>query len=92
MFEPVHGSAPKYAGQNKVNPIASILSVQQMLGWLGRRKNDEALNNASRVVDQAVAEHLFEGKQVTYDLGGSTTTEAVGVAIAARVKAILSEQ
>jgi 3-isopropylmalate dehydrogenase len=92
MFEPVHGSAPKYAGQNKVNPIASILSVQQMLGWLGRRKNDEALNNASRVVDQAVAEHLCEGKQVTYDLGGSATTEAVGVAIAARVKAILSEQ
>ncbi len=92
MFEPVHGSAPKYAGQNKVNPIASILSVQQMLGWLGRRKNDEALNNASRVVDQAVAEHLIEGKQVTYDLGGSSTTEAVGVAIAERVRSILSEQ
>ena len=92
MFEPVHGSSPKHAGQNKVNPIASILSVQQMLGWLGRRTEDNNLIEASIVVDTAVAEHLREGKLVTYDLGGNATTEQVGSAISERVAAILAER
>ena len=92
MFEPVHGSSPKHAGQNKVNPIASILSVQQMLGWLGRRTDDKDLIDTSIVVDTAVAEHLREGKLVTYDLGGSATTEQVGHAISERVAALLTER
>jgi 3-isopropylmalate dehydrogenase len=92
MFEPVHGSSPKHAGQNKVNPIATILSVQQMLGWLGNKNNDQELLNASVVIDQAVAEHLKYGKELTYDLGGTASTSQVGTSIAQRISDILSEQ
>lgn len=91
MFEPVHGSAPKYAGQNKVNPIATILSVQQMLAWLGKKNSDKELLNAANVVDQAVGDHLKEGKELTYDLGGTATTSQVGTSISQRILNILSE-
>src|SRR5208282_2549268 len=43
MFEPVHGSAPKYAGKNQVNPFATFFAVEQMLRWLGGRHNDARL-------------------------------------------------
>ena len=92
MFEPVHGSSPKHAGQNKVNPIASILSVQQMLGWLGRKQGDQELIDASVIVDTAVADHLREGKLMTYDLGGTATTEQVGIAISEKVGRLLAEE
>ncbi len=61
VFEAVHGSAPKYAGQNKVNPVAMILSGVMMLHHLGEREAAERL-------DAAVAEVLREGRFVTYDL------------------------
>ncbi len=61
VFEPVHGSAPKYAGQNKVNPTATILSGALMLRHLGEVE-------AARRVEAAVADVLAEGKSVTYDL------------------------
>jgi len=61
VFEPVHGSAPKYAGQNKVNPVATILSGVLMLRHLGE-------NRAADRLDRAVAAVLQEGKDVTYDL------------------------
>lgn len=61
VFEPVHGSAPRYAGQNKVNPTATILSSALMLRWLGEKK-------AAESVERAVAEVIAEGKHVTYDL------------------------
>ncbi len=61
LFEPVHGSAPKYAGQNKVNPTATILSAVWMLRHL---KEDNAANR----LDAAVRKILKEGKDVTYDL------------------------
>jgi isocitrate dehydrogenase (NAD+) len=60
-FEPIHGSAPKYAGQNKVNPTAAILSGVMMLRYLGETAAAERL-------EQAVATVIAEGKQVTYDL------------------------
>ena len=90
FFEPVHGSSPKYAGQNKVNPIATINSVQMMLEWLGHRNDDEEALRAARCIDEAVAEHIFEGKVLTYDLGGSATTSEVGAAIISRVHDKLS--
>src|SRR5207245_2603949 len=43
MFEPIHGSAPKHAGKDEVNPIAMVLAVHLLLDWLGRRKRDKAL-------------------------------------------------
>jgi isocitrate dehydrogenase (NAD+) len=61
VFEPVHGSAPKYAGQNKVNPTATILSGALMLRHLGERE-------AARKVEEAVAHVIAEGSSVTYDL------------------------
>jgi isocitrate/isopropylmalate dehydrogenase len=78
MFEPVHGSAPKYAGQNKVNPIATILAAKMMLEYLGE---DEAAHR----VERAVWSVLGEGKVRTYDLGGTSKTSEMGKAVAAKV-------
>ena len=61
IFEPTHGSAPKYAGQNMVNPIAMMLSGVMMLRHLGETKN------ATRL-EKAIADVIAEGKNVTYDL------------------------
>ena len=61
VFEPVHGSAPKYAGQNRVNPTAAILSGALMLRYLGE-------GEAAERVERAVAKVIAEGKYVTYDL------------------------
>ncbi len=82
MFEPIHGSAPKYAGQDKVNPTAMVLATQMMLEWLGRRKKDKALQASAVVVEKAVEAVLKEGKTLTYDLGGSARCSAMGTAIA----------
>ncbi len=61
VFEPVHGSAPKYAGQDKCNPTATILSAVLMLHYIGESKAADRLEKATREV-------LKEGKHVTYDL------------------------
>jgi isocitrate/isopropylmalate dehydrogenase len=78
VFEPSHGSAPKYAGQYKVNPIATVLSAKMMLDWLGEPEMGAA-------IEKAVAEVIQEGKVRTYDLGGSNTTLEMGEAIAAKL-------
>ncbi len=78
MFEPVHGSAPKYTGQNKVNPIATIEAVRMMLEYLGERR-------AADKVGRAIVKVLEEGKILTYDLGGSSKTSDMGKAIAEKV-------
>jgi len=75
VFEPTHGSAPKYAGMYKVNPIAMILTVKLMLDWLGEGKTATKLENA-------VATVVKEGKIRTYDMGGSNTTLEVAKEIA----------
>lgn len=74
VFEPVHGSAPKYANLDKVNPAAEILSGALMLRHLG--EGDQANR-----IEQAVAQVIAEGKTVTYDLGGSSGTKAMANAI-----------
>jgi isocitrate/isopropylmalate dehydrogenase len=78
VFEPSHGSAPKYAGQYKVNPIATILSARMMLDWLGEASKAEA-------IERAVAAVIKEGKVRTYDMGGANSTLEMGKAIAARL-------
>ncbi|HYM38755.1 MAG TPA: isocitrate/isopropylmalate dehydrogenase family protein [Thermoplasmata archaeon] len=83
MFEPIHGSAPKYAGKDVVNPTAMILATQMMLEWLGRRRNDKALQESAVVVEKAVEDVLRDGGRLTYDLGGSAKTSEMGSAIAA---------
>ena len=77
VFEPSHGSAPKYAGQHKVNPIATILAAKMMLDWLG--EHDKA-----QVTESAVAEVIREGKVRTYDMGGAAETLEMAEAIAAK--------
>lgn len=66
MFEPAHGSAPKYANKNKVNPVATILSGAWMAEYLGEKDISAAIFSATEQV-------INENKYVTYDLGGSAT-------------------
>ncbi len=68
VFEPTHGSAPKYTGQNKVNPMAMMLSGMMMLHHLGESKAAYRLENA-------IAEVIAEGKNITYDLKPDTASE-----------------
>ena len=92
LFEPVHGSTPKYAGQNVVNPIATIQSVQMMFEALAYRKEDVDLDMCADILQQAIQQHFEEGGIVTYDLGGEASTAEVGQAIADRCEEMLREQ
>ena len=81
MFEPIHGSAPKYKGMDKANPIATIWAGAMMLDVLGEEK-------ASNYIELAIRQVLKEGKVRTYDLGGSSKTSEVGNEIAKKVKTL----
>jgi isocitrate dehydrogenase (NAD+) len=82
MFEPAHGSSPKYAGLDKVNPVATILSGALMVKYLGEVDISTALFSAT--------EHVInEGKFVTYDLGGTATLSKTAAEIAKDAKALL---
>ena len=84
LFEPTHGSAPKYAGQYKVNPTAMLLSVKLMLDYLGEMK-------LAKVLEDSIAEYLEEGKVRTYDMGGSNTTLEVAEEVAKKVEAKMAK-
>lgn len=75
VFEPTHGSAPKYAGQYKVNPIAMLLTAKMMLDWLN--ESDKATR-----LESAIARVIKEGKVRTYDMGGKSGTMDVAKEIA----------
>jgi len=79
MFEPIHGSAPKYKGKNTANPIATIWAGAMMLEELGEER-------ATDSVLEAIEEVLKEGKVTTRDLGGSSKTSEAGDAIVERLK------
>ncbi|MEM2455459.1 MAG: isocitrate/isopropylmalate family dehydrogenase [Candidatus Bathyarchaeia archaeon] len=68
MFEPVHGSAPKHAGKNRANLVATILTANMMLEWLGEYE-------AARRIENAVEKVLSEGKAKMYDLCGTATSD-----------------
>lgn len=78
VFEPTHGSAPKYAGQYKVNPNAMLLTTRLMLEWLGEGDMAQAL-------EIAIAAVIAEGKVRTYDLGGDSSTLDVAKAVSDRL-------
>ncbi|MEO5940812.1 MAG: isocitrate/isopropylmalate family dehydrogenase, partial [Candidatus Limnocylindrales bacterium] len=78
VFEPVHGSAPKYAGLNKANPTALILSGVLMLRHLGEQGAAERVENALREV-------IADGRRTTYDLGGESGTAEYADAIIERL-------
>lgn len=79
MFEPIHGSAPKYKGQNKVNPIATIWAGAMLIEQLGEKE-------AADSIVSAIEKNIKEAKVQTYDMGGSNTTSDVGDDIARIVR------
>jgi isocitrate dehydrogenase (NAD+) len=81
VFEAVHGSAPKYAGQNKANPTALMLSGVLLLRHIGEQAAAERVEDAVRAV-------IAEGRTVTYDLGGSAGTSDFADAIVARLESV----
>ena len=82
MFEPAHGSAPQYKGQDKVNPTATILAGAWMLEYLGEKGKADAVFKATREV-------IGEGKKVTYDLGGTAHLSEMAEAIADRARKLM---
>ena len=78
-FEPVHGSAPKYANQNVINPTAMILSAKMMLDHFGME--DEA-----KALEKAVADVYREGKHLTQDQGGRASTKEFADAVISKLQ------
>ena len=78
VFEPTHGSAPKYAGMYKVNPMAMLLAVKLMLDWLGEPEQAATL-------ERAIAEVIAEGRVRTYDMKGNASTLDVARAVAKKL-------
>ena len=74
VFEPTHGSAPKYTGKAIVNPIASIEAVRMMLEHLGEEE-------AAQDIERAISNHIASGKIKTADMGGNNKTHEVGDSI-----------
>jgi isocitrate/isopropylmalate dehydrogenase len=78
VFEPTHGSAPKYAGLFKVNPMATLLAVKLMLAWLGENERAAAL-------EAGIAHVIAQGRARTYDMGGRHSTLEMAQAVADRL-------
>ncbi len=76
VFEPTHGSAPKYEGQDKVNPLAMLLSAKLMLDWLGEAE-------LAAKLEGAIAAVIAKGEVRTYDMGGSAKCSEMGDAVVA---------
>jgi isocitrate dehydrogenase len=84
MFEPAHGSAPKYAGQNKVNPVATICSGAWMADYLGEK-------DISKAIFKATEDVINENKFVTYDLGGTSSLIQMAEQISHRASKLLTK-
>jgi len=78
VFEPTHGSAPKYAGQYKVNPLAMLLTARMMVDYLGEKER-------ARRMEAAIAQVIAEGKVRTYDMGGAASTLEMARAVAEKL-------
>ncbi|MDD1750564.1 MAG: isocitrate/isopropylmalate dehydrogenase family protein [Methanothrix sp.] len=79
LFEPIHGTAPKYADKNIANPCAAIMAAMFMFDYLGEKQS------ASRIL-QSLTEVLVEGKVRTYHMGGNASTTDFGEAVAERIR------
>lgn len=95
VFEPVHGSAPKYYGQNVANPMATILAMGMMLNWLGTKHGDKKIKLAADMVQESVVLVLKNGRIRTRDLCvgewtdiNPSSTEVVTTAIIDKMKSI----
>jgi 3-isopropylmalate dehydrogenase len=81
VFEPTHGSAPKYAGLGKVNPLATILAAKMMVEWLGQAR-------IAHDIECAVAEVVARGNVRTYDMGGRASTMEMAHAVASSLRRV----
>ena len=86
LFEPVHGSSPKHAGKNVVNPFATLFAIEMMLRWLSDRHADAGLARHADRLEKVIAQVLREGSARTYDQGGSVSTSGVGDRIAEAIR------
>ncbi len=84
VFEPIHGTAPKYADKNVVNPIAAIMAARMMFDFLGEK-------TTGALIEKAIVDVLLEGKVKTYDLGGTSSSTEVAEAISQRLLKSLAE-
>src|SRR5690242_11316397 len=84
MFEPAHGSAPKYAGKDKVNPVATVLSGAWMAEYLGEKHISEAIFKGTEQV-------INENEYTTYDLGGKASLSKMTNEIAKRASVFLKK-
>jgi isocitrate dehydrogenase (NAD+) len=84
VFEPIHGTAPKYADKNVVNPIAAIMAGKMMFEYLGEVKT-------ARMMETAIIDVLTERRVRTYDLGGTSSTSEVGEAIAGKIRSSIQK-
>ncbi len=82
MAQASHGSAPDIAGRQIANPTAEILSGAMLLEWLSARHRDLQLTNAARKIERAVEATLAEGRALTPDLGGNSSTSEFGRRVA----------
>ena len=78
VFEPIHGTAPKYADKNVVNPIAAIMAARMMFDFLGEK-------TTGTLIEKAIVDVLLEGKVKTYDLGGTSSSTDVAEAISQKL-------
>lgn len=92
MFEPIHGSAPKHAGKDKVNPFAMILAVREGLKWVADKKGLPRVGEAADKIEVAVTSILERGYPLTYDLAGEANAapmSKVGDAVVAELERAL---
>jgi len=83
VFEPIHGTAPKYEDKNVINPIAAIMAAKMMFDYLGEKETATQL-------EQAIVDVLQEGQVRTYDLKGTSSTTDVAEAISEKLRARIS--
>jgi 3-isopropylmalate dehydrogenase len=90
MFEPIHGSAPRHAGKDKVNPIAMLLATAEALRWLGKRKDDQDLERSGDAIEASVRGVIEAGETLTYDLVGEDKASSMSQVTGAIIRDLTS--
>jgi isocitrate/isopropylmalate dehydrogenase len=91
MFEPIHGSAPPLAHQDKANPLAMLLATAEGLKWLGKRHQDQGVSQAGEAVEQAINELLVHGQPLTFDLVGEAAAASMSDVTSAVIERTLAQ-
>ena len=81
VFEPTHGSAPKYAGQYKVNPMAMLLTARMMFDWLGHSRGNEGAVRMAASMSRATTAALADREARTGDINGRGNTASFTQAV-----------